>query len=58
MGGSVNIPTSRMRLIGMGFEVVNTTASLYKSGTVTVSRIPSRQRLESTFGVGNTGNVL
>lgn len=33
---------SHRRLIGMGFESVNTTSELYKQGTVTAYRVPSR----------------
>jgi len=37
-------PISRMRVISAGFEVVNTTPALYRSGLCTVSRLPSTRR--------------
>lgn len=36
---------SQLRVIGGGFEVVNTTADIYKQGTITVSRIPNVTQL-------------
>jgi len=35
---------SKTRVIGMGFELHNTTAELYKQGTLTISRAPSNSR--------------
>lgn len=43
-----------MRLIGMAFEVVNTTAELYKQGQVTVWRIPSYPTLTNIYDDSTT----
>lgn len=45
------------RLIGMGFEVVNTTAELYKQGTCYVYEFPQPTQLES-FTTGTLVNDL
>lgn len=45
---------SKLRVIGMGFELRNTTADLYKQGTFTVSRVPASNRLTVTPCLVNT----
>jgi hypothetical protein len=44
---------SRMRIISKGFELRNTTAELYKQGTLTVSRVPSYNRIQTLPIVAN-----
>lgn len=55
VGGSNDNFTSRMRLISCGFEVVNTTAPLAVQGLVTVSRLPSRERVAYCPTIVNFG---
>lgn len=42
------VSTGLYRIIGAGIEVINTTSSLYKQGTLTVSRTPAGLAREST----------
>lgn len=50
---------SKTRVIGMGFELHNTTAELYKQGTLTISRAPSNSRTTSIRAFRDVdGNLL
>lgn len=40
-------PSSKFRIIGMGYEVHNTTAPLYQSGAVTCYEVPNTDRYDS-----------
>lgn len=66
-GGQVPTPTiafpqtfasGNFRLIACGFEVVNTTAELYKGGSVTVYRSPSYHQLCNLFPVPAASSVF
>lgn len=47
------------RLIGIGVEVINTTAEIYKQGLVTVYRMPQpRQEAATYYGEDPTGGTL
>lgn len=46
-------PTVRYRVPALAVEVTNTTASIYKQGTVTSVRIPAGHYLENTCGVAD-----
>jgi len=53
--GVVSLPDSVVsgngRLIGMGFEVINTTAEIYRQGTAYVWRSPQQENGTGTWGV-------
>lgn len=49
------ITPGQARVIGAGVEIVNTTAELYKQGTVTVSRVPNS--IEEAAMVSTSGDI-
>lgn len=53
-----NILRGEGRLIGMGFEVVNTTAEIYKQGTAYVYRYPQQDALEVWMGYKKNGGFV
>jgi len=49
---------SRMRIVGQGFEVVNTTAALYKGGSVTAARVPNPERQHQALVINSDALLL
>lgn len=45
------------RVVGMGIEVINSTAEIYKQGQVTVFRLPQPDRDPQGYVIGNTGSA-
>lgn len=58
--GQIVLPSSYedgvSRIVGMGIEVINSTAEIYKQGQVTVFRIPQPDRDPQGYIIGNTGS--
>jgi len=49
---------TRYRVVAAGFEVINTTAELYKQGTTTVVRVPARWRQRIGFFTHNNSATV
>lgn len=49
--------TSKCRVIGCGIEVINTTAELYKQGSVIAYRMPQSMQINTEFGT-TTGSTV
>lgn len=47
----------RMRLVGQGFEVHNTSPDLYKSGSVTVGRVPNTDTMDTATFENHAGGA-
>lgn len=46
------------RVIGMGIEIIDTTAEMYKQGAVTCYRVPSGMEQKTRVGFVNTGGTM
>lgn len=53
--GNTDLAFGMSRVVGMGFEVHNTTAEMHKQGSVTVYRMPNQGNLMQTVVSNNAG---